>query len=141
MNLHKVIKIAALVIAVLSLVFLALIMSSSDAVNSSWISPLIYLSYVILFACVAVVLIYVFKNLFSNKETLKRSMITLAILAGFLLLSYILADSSDVFNVKKELLVTGSTSKLVSTGLNMSYFLGIVPIGSLFFFMFKNAKK
>lgn len=141
MNLHKVIKIAALVVAILSLVFLALIMSSSDAVNSSWISPLIYLSYVILFACVAVVLIYVFKNLFSNKETLKKSMITIGLLVGLLIISYIIADGSDVYNVKKELLVSGSASKWVSTGLNMSYFLGFVSIGSLFFFMFKNAKK
>ncbi|WP_339838678.1 hypothetical protein [uncultured Flavobacterium sp.] len=141
MNLHKVIKIAALVIAVLSLVFLALIMASSDAVNSSWISPLIYLSYVILFACVAVVLIYVFKNLLTHKEALKRAMITLAIFAVVLLLSYIFADGSDVYSVKKELLVSGSASKLVSTGLTMTYILGAVSVGSLFFFMFKNAKK
>ena len=141
MNLHKVIKIAALIISVLSIVFIALIMSSSDANNSSWISPLIYLSYVILFACVAIVLIFVFKNLLSSKETLKRALITIGILAGVLLLSFILADGSDVYNVKKELLVSGSTSKIVSTGLNMSYILGFVSIGSLFFFMFKNAKK
>jgi uncharacterized membrane protein (Fun14 family) len=79
--------------------------------------------------------------LFSNKETLKRALITIGILVGVLLLSFILADGSDVFSVKKELLASGSTSKLVSTGLNMSYILGFVSIGSLFFFMFKNAKK
>lgn len=141
MNLHKVIKIAALIISVLSIVFIALIMSSSDANNSSWISPLIYLSYVILFACVAVVLIFVFKNIFSNKENLKRTLITIAVFAGVLLLSYIIADGSDVYNVKKELLVSGGTSKLVSAGLNMSYILGFVSIASVLFFMFKNAKK
>lgn len=141
MNLHKVTKIIALVVAVLSFVFLALIMTNSDADNSSMITPLIYLSYVILFACVAVVLIYVFKNLLTNKEALKRTLITLAIFAGVLLLSYVLADSSEVTSVKKEVLASGSTSKLVSTGLNMTYFLAIAAIGSLFFFMFKNAKK
>lgn len=141
MNLHKVTKLAALVVAVLSLIFLAVILSSSDADNSSMISPLIYLSYVILLACVAVVLVYVFKNLLSNKDNLKRTMITIGLLLGLLLISYIFADSSDVYNVKKELLVSGSTSKLVSTGLNMTYFLGIISVGSLFFFMFKNAKK
>ena len=141
MNLHKVIKIAALIISVLSIVFIALIMSSSDANNSSWISPLIYLSYVILFACVAVVLIFVFKNIFSNKENLKRTLTTIAVFAGVLLLSYIIADGSDVYNVKKELLVSGGTSKLVSAGLNMSYILGFVSIASVLFFMFKNAKK
>lgn len=140
MNLHKVTKIAALIIAILSFVFLALLMANSSD-NDSWISALIYLSYVILLACVAIVLIYVFKNLFSNKETLKRTLITLGLLAGVLLLSFILADGSDVYNIKKELLVSGSASKWVSTGLNMTYILGLVSIGSLFFFMFKNAKK
>jgi hypothetical protein len=141
MNLHKVTKIAALIIAILSFVFLALVMASSEGDNESWISALIYLSYVILFACLGIVLIYVFKNLFSNKETLKRTLITLGILGGILLVSFILADGSDVYNVKKELLVSGSASKWVSTGLNMTYILGLVSVGSLFFFMFKNAKK
>ena len=141
MNLHKVTKIAAIVISILSLVALGGLMATSDSEDNSWISPLIYLSYVILFACVAIVLIFVFKNLLSSKETLKRALITIGILAGVLLLSFILADGSDVYNVKKELLVSGSTSKIVSTGLNMSYILGFVSIGSLFFFMFKNAKK
>jgi membrane protease YdiL (CAAX protease family) len=141
MNLHKVTKIAALIIAILSFVFLALVMANGEGDNDSWISALIYLSYVILFACVAIVLIYVFKNLFSNKETLKRTLITLGLLGGILLVSFIMADGSDVYNVKKELLVSGSASKWVSTGLNMTYILGIVSVGSLFFFMFKNAKK
>jgi lipid-A-disaccharide synthase-like uncharacterized protein len=122
-------------------VFLALVMANSEGDNESWISSLIYLSYVILFACVAIVLIYVFKNLFSNKETLKRTMITLGLLGGVLLISYLLANGSDVYNVKKELLVSGGASKLVSTGLIATYILGIVAVGSLFFFMFKNAKK
>jgi hypothetical protein len=79
--------------------------------------------------------------LFSNKETLKRALITLGLLGVILLVSYLLADGSDVYNVKKELLVSGAASKLVSTGLTMTYILGIVSVGSLFFFMFKNAKK
>lgn len=141
MNLHKVTKIAAIIIAILSFVFLALVMANGEGDNDSWISALIYLSYVILLACLAIVLIYVFKNLFSNKETLKRTLITLGILGGILLLSFIVADGSDVYNVKKELLVSGSASKWVSTGLNMTYILGLVSVGSLFFFMFKNAKK
>jgi hypothetical protein len=79
--------------------------------------------------------------LLGNKETLKRTLITLGIFGGIALISFLIADSSDIYNVKKELLVSGSSSKLVSTGLNMSYILGALSIGSLFFFMFKNAKK
>lgn len=139
--LHKVTKIAALIIALLSLVFLSLVMAKGEGDNESWISALIYLSYVILFACIAIVLIYIFKNLLSNKQILKRTLVTIGIFGVVLLLSYIFADGSDVYSVKKELLVSGSASKWVSTGLNMSYILGLVSLGSLFFFMFKNAKK
>ena len=142
MNLHKVTKIAALILSVLSLVFLTLLlMSKSEDKDNSWVSPLIYIAYIILAACVAVVLVYVFKNLLGNKETLKRTLITLGIFGGIALISFLIADSSDIYNVKKELLVSGSSSKLVSTGLNMSYILGALSIGSLFFFMFKNPKK
>ena len=142
MNLHKVTKIAALILSVLSLVFLTLLlMSKSEDKDNSWVSPLIYIAYIILAACVAVVVIYVFKNLLSSKETLKRTLITLGIFGGIALISFLIADSSDIYNVNKELLVSGSSSKLVSTGLNMSYILGALSIGSLFFFMFKNTKK
>ncbi len=50
MNLHKVTKIAAIVISILSLVALGGLMATSDSEDNSWISPLIYLSYVILLA-------------------------------------------------------------------------------------------
>ena len=77
MNLHKVTKIAAIIVAVLSLIFLGGLFATSDSEDNSWINPLIYLSYVILLACVVVVLIYVFKNLFSNKENLQKTVETL----------------------------------------------------------------
>ena len=59
MNLHKLTKIAAIVISVLSIVFLAGLMAGGDDANNSWISPLIYMSYFVLAACVVIVLVYV----------------------------------------------------------------------------------
>lgn len=129
MNLHKLTKIAAIVISVLSILFLAGLMASSDDADNSWISPLIYMSYFVLAACIAIVLIYVFKNLLSNKENLKKTLISIGLFLGLLLISFILADSSEV-KANGEI-VSGSTSKLVSTGLNMFYFLGLVSIGTM----------
>ena len=141
MNLHKVTKIAALVVAVLSLVFLALIMASSDSVNSSWITPLIYLSYVILIACIALVLIYVFKNLFSKKEDLKKTFIIIGLFIGALLISYILSDGSEVRSVSNEVIATESTSKWVGTGILLTTILAIVAILSVFWSGFNKIKK
>ena len=128
MNLHKLTKIAAIVISVLSIVFLAGLMAGDDDANNSWISPLIYMSYFVLAACVAIVLVYVLKNLFSNKENLKKTMVSVGLFLAVVLVSFILADGSDV-KVGDEV-VTGMTSKLVSTGLWMFYILAFVSIGT-----------
>jgi branched-subunit amino acid ABC-type transport system permease component len=141
MNLHKVTKIAAIVISVLSLVFLGGLMASDDAANSSWITPLIYLSYVILIACIALVLIYVFKNLLSKKEDLKKTMISLGLFLVLILVSFILADGEEVKTATNEIIASESTSKWVSTGLNMFYLLAVVAVGTMFWTGLNKIKK
>lgn len=141
MNLHKVTKIAAIVISVLSLVFLGGLMASDDAANSSWISPLIYLSYVILIACIALVLIYVFKNLFSKKDDLKKTFIFIGLFVALILVSFISADGTEVKSPSNEIIASESTSKWVSTGLNMFYLLAVVAVGTMFWTGFNKIKK
>lgn len=126
---HKLVKIAAIIISVLSVIFLGLLMGSSDAEDNGWISPLIYISYFILAACVALVLVFVLKNLFSNKDNLKRTLISIGLFVGVVLISFILADGSDV-KANGEV-VSGSTSKWVSTGLNVFYILALAAIGAM----------
>ena len=126
---HKLVKIAAIIISILSVIFLGLLMANSDAEDNSWISPLIYISYFILAACVVLVLLFVLKNLFSNKDNLKRTLIVVGLFLGVFIISYILADSSDV-KANGEI-VSGSTSKWVSTGLNMFYVLALAAIAAM----------
>lgn len=126
---HKLVKIAAIILSVLSVIFLGLLMANSDAEDNSWVSPLIYISYFILAACIAVVLIFVLKNLFSNKDNLKRTLISVGLFLGVVLISYILADSSEV--TANGEVFSSSTSKWVSTGLNVFYILGLAAIGSM----------
>jgi uncharacterized membrane protein len=128
MNLHKIVKFAALAIGILSMIFLGGILAT-DEKDSAWISPLILVAYVILFACIAIVLIYVFKNLFAKQETLKKTLMSIGMFLGVVLLAFILADSSDVKAGGE--IVSGTTSKLVSTGLNTFYFLALIAIGTM----------
>ncbi|UGS23458.1 hypothetical protein [Flavobacterium channae] len=141
MNLHKVTKIAAIVISILSLVALGGLMATSDSEDNSWISPLIYLSYVILLACVVVVLIYVFKNLFSHKENLKKTLISAGVFLAVVLVSFILADGSEVKSATNEVIASESTSKWVSTGLNTFYLLAVAAIGTMVWTGFNKIKK
>lgn len=128
MNLHKIVKFAALAIGILSMIFLGGILAT-DEKDSAWISPLILVAYLILFACIAIVLIYVFKNLFAKQETLKKTLMSIGMFLGVVLLAFILADSSDVKAGGE--IVSGTTSKLVSTGLNTFYFLALIAIGTM----------
>ena len=125
MNLHKIVKFAALAIGIVSIVFLGGILASENQ-DSAWISPLILLSYIILFACIAIVLIFVFKNLFAKQETLKKTLISVGLFLGVVLISFIVADGSDM--VVGGVTYSGTTSKLVSTGLNTFYILALVAI-------------
>jgi len=125
MNLHKIVKIAALVISVLSIILLGGILNTEEK-DSIWISPLIMISYIVLFACIAIVLAYVFKNLFAKQETLKKTLISVGLFLGVVLISFLLADGSDVKAGGE--IVSGTTSKLVSTGLNTFYFLALIAI-------------
>ena len=131
MNLHKVTKIAAVIVAILSVLFLGGLMATSDSEDNSWINPLIYLAYVILAACVAVVLLFVLKNLFSKKENLKKTSILLGAFLSLVLISYILADGTEIKSVTNEIVASESTSKWVSTGLTMFYFLGFAALATM----------
>jgi uncharacterized membrane protein len=128
MNLHKIVKFAALAFGILSMIFLGGILAT-DEKDSAWISPLILVAYVILFACIAIVLIYVFKNLFAKQETLKKTLMSIGMFLGVVLISFILADGSDM--TVGGVTYSGATSKLVSTGLNTFYFLALVAIGTM----------
>lgn len=143
MNLHKLTKIAAVIVAILSVVFLGALMatSNSEVKDNSWINPLIYLSYVILAACVAVVLLFVLKNLFSNKANLKKTTIMISAFLGLVLISYILADGTEIKSITNELIASESTSKWVSTGLNMFYILGFAAVATMAWTGFSKIKR
>ncbi|MFD2908816.1 hypothetical protein ACFSX9_08710 [Flavobacterium ardleyense] len=143
MNLHKVTKIAAVIVAILSVVFLGGLMATSNSgdLDNSWLNPLIYLAYVILSACLVVVLLFVLKNLFSNKENLKKSLIMIGAFVGLLIISYILADGTEVRSVTNEIISTESTSKWVGTGIMLTSILSIIAIGSVVWGMFTKIKK
>lgn len=143
MNLHKVTKIAAVIVAILSVLFLGGLMAAGNTEDqdNSWINPLIYLSYAILLACVVVVLIFVIKNLFSNTANLKKSLIMICAFVGLLVISYVIADGTEIKSVTNEIISTESTSKWVGTGILLTAILSAIAIGSVVWGMFRNIKK
>ena len=130
MNLHKLTKIAAIVVAILSVFILGgLVAYDGEAADNTWITPIIFVSYIMLFVTIAIVLLFVFKNLFSNPASLKRTLMSLGIFAAILLISFVLANGDEV-TANKEV-VSGSVSRWVGTGLNMFYALAIIALGAM----------
>jgi hypothetical protein len=130
MNLHKLTKIAAIVVAILSVIILGgLVAYDGEAADNTWITPIIFVSYIMLFVTIAIVLLFVFKNLFSNPASLKRTLMSLGIFAAILLISFVLANGDEV-TANKEV-VSGSVSRWVGTGLNMFYALAIIALGAM----------
>lgn len=140
MNLNKLTKIAAIIIAVIGIFFLgALMASGAEPAKNSWITPLIFLSYIVFALCVLIVLVYVLKNLFSSKENLRNTLIAVGLFLAVIIISYILADGSDV--KAGGLVYSGTTPKLVGTGIVSFYILGIVAIGTMVWSTISNFKK
>jgi uncharacterized membrane protein len=90
MNSEKITKIISAILGILGVVFLFLVLGkSADEIKSaasmgdfSSVSPIVNLTFAVLFITVSVTLIFSLLGLFSNKEKLKKAMISI----GFLIL-------------------------------------------------------
>ncbi|MBN8567845.1 hypothetical protein [Flavobacterium filum] len=139
MNLQKLTRLLVIVLSVLSIVFLATIMMA-DAQDGGMISPIIYVSYLMLLIAIVFVLYYTFKNLASKKGELKKTFMSIGAFLGVFLVAFIFADGTAV-PLKDGGEVSSFASKMVSTGLNAFYILALVAIGLMVFTGYNRIKK
>lgn len=140
MNLHKLTKIAVIITSLLSLIILfGLISSSDDAANNKWIAPLINISYIVFAICVLIVFVFVMKNLITNTENIKKTLISVGLFLGILVISYLLANSDEIKS--NGVVYPGSTTKLIGAGLNAFYILTLLAIASILWTVFTKIKK
>jgi len=138
---QKIIKIALIVIGVVSALLWYLLPSSdmpvAEAAQSGAMNAMFIITYILLGIAVVVSLIFTLKNLFSNPQGLKK---TLFVVGGFLLvvgISYVLASGTDV---DPEFLAMSdeSTVKKIGMGLNVFFLLTIIAVASLIIPAIKN---
>jgi len=128
MNAYKISKVLVFAICIIATVFFiaTLGMDVTPDNNSYIVDYFIYLSYLAMFIAFISVLYFVFKNLFANKEQLKRAMITTGLFLGIVLVAFIIADGTEV--KLKDSVISPMYSKLISTGLNTFYILAFVSV-------------
>ena len=142
MNVYKISKILVIILGIIaSILFVSTLGMEVTMENNSYIVDyFIYISYIAMAVAFFSVVYFVFKNLITHKEHLKRALISLGIFAAIILVAFILADSTEV-KLKDGGVITSTASKLISTSLNTFYILAIISVGVLGWTGFSKIKR
>ncbi len=137
--LHKILKIIALILSVLGAIWLVrIIMAGDEAIidsadlQSSLVTPFIYIAYLTIAIALVFVLVFVLKNLFSSGSSLKSTLIGVGAFLAVVVISYVLASGEEVQMRDGEVL-SASASRWVEAGIYAFYILALVAIGAMVF--------
>jgi len=145
MNFQKIIRILAMAVGVLSIIFLVRIIGAGDdelkaAAESgdtgfvdSYLNPISMMAYIVIGLTVVLVLLFSLKNIFTNPKTLKTTLTNVGAFALVGAIAYFgFANGVETPMRDGEVLSAGG-SKLVGAGLYLFYFLAIIAIGAMLF--------
>jgi hypothetical protein len=141
MNVYKISKIFVIIIGIIaSILFVSTLGMEVTMDNNSYIVDyFIYLSYLAMAVSFLAVIYFVFKNLITHKEQLKRALISLGLFAGVVLIAFIFADGSEI--KMKEVVISPIYSKIISTSLNTFYILAFISVAVLGWTGFSKIKR
>ena len=135
MDLYKILKVSAIGLSVLGIVFVLLILS--DVLSG--IDMILYNAYVVLFIIISSVLYFGLKNMFSDKSNLMTTLKMIGSFLGLFALCFILASGEETL-MREGKILSAISSKFIGAALFMFYSLIIIASGTMLFFGFKNRK-
>ena len=137
--LHKILKIVALILSVLGAIWLIRILMAGDTaitdsadLQSSLVTPFIYIAYATIIIAIVFVLVFILKNLFSSGSSLKSTLIGLGAFLAVVVISYVIASGEEV-TLRDGEVVSAGASRWIEAGIYMFYILAVVAIGSMVF--------
>ncbi len=135
MNSQKIITIIAGVVGVIAMFFLIRIIGVGDEAikageSDGMVNTFMYIAYVILALILVLVVLFTLKNIFTNKDTLKSTLMGVGAFLIVGVICYFLASGVETPMKDGEVLSAGD-SKLVGAGLYMFYALAIIAIGTM----------
>ena len=135
MDLYKILKVSAIGLSLLGIVFVLLILS--DVLSG--IDMILYNAYVVLFIIVSSVLYFGLKNMFSDKSNLMTTLKMIGSFLGLFALCFILSSGEETL-MREGKILSATSSKFIGAALFMFYSLIIIASGTMLFFGFKNRK-
>jgi len=135
----KILSLASGFIGLVAIYFLTrIIMEGDDSVKeslelqNSLVSPFVSFAKVILIITTVIAVVFSLWNLIRQPKLLKKSLISIGILAVILIFAYMISSDAAVTNMSGNVIKdgeAGSTSKWVSTGIWYSMILGGIGLG------------
>ncbi len=113
---------------------------AAEAADSMAISGMFTITFILLGIAIAVSLVFTLLNLFTNPQSLKKTLIVLGSFLVVLVFSYLLASGTDVSldeMANRGITTTETTVKRIGTGLNLFFFLVAIAIGAMLIGGFK----
>lgn len=126
MNIHKIFKILAYVLAVAGIIFTGMLASG----NESQIGNVLFVAYAVLGIVLAAVVLFTIYNTLSNPKNLKGTLVGVGAFALLALVSYFIADGVETPLKEGDVLSAGG-SQLVGAALYLFYFLAAIAIGTM----------
>ena len=138
MNLQKIVKISAALLGVLGVVFLLRIIGAGDEEikmaasmgDYGTVSPLISIAQLILYISLAATVIFSLLNLFSDKEKLKKALISVGFLVVVVGLAFALSSGQET-PLKDGEVLSASGARWVETGIRVFYYLAFIAIAAM----------
>jgi len=135
MDLYKILKVSAIGLSLLGIVFVLLILS--DVLSG--IDMILYNAYLILFIIISSVLYFGLKNMFSDKSNLMTTLKMIGSFLGLFALCFIIASGEETL-MREGKILSATSSKFIGAALFMFYSLILIASGTMLFFGFKNRK-
>ncbi|TBN03237.1 hypothetical protein EYD45_09490 [Hyunsoonleella flava] len=142
----KILTIVLAIVGVLSILFLAMIISAGDdAVKagdaSGSVDSIMFIAYIILGLVILFVVLFSLKNIFTNPDTLKRTLRSLGLFALLALICYFGLAQGVETPLKDGGTLSAGGSKLLGAGLWLFYFLIFIAGASMLFYGIKKMIK
>ena len=146
MDLQKLLKIVAIVTGVISIFFLASILSAGDEAikageSGGTVNVFMYVSYTVLAIAVLIVLAFTILNLVSNTSGFKNTLIGIGAFVVLSLLCYFGFANGVEMPLKDGNMLTANGSRLIGAGLYLFYFLALIAGGIMLGFGIKKMVK
>lgn len=133
MGLHKILKIIAILLSVVGIIFYAMILAKGDAaiaLTGEGLDGFLYVSYIIFALTIVFVIFFVIKGIFAGN--IKSTLLSVGAFLLIVVISYVLADGTPMALPEGEML-SSSGSKWVGAGLYAFYIMAILAIGAMIY--------